>query len=403
MNHTARYLTACLIFTLYACSQSTQQWSRELPYEPARTPETGDILHTATGHFVSQQQLFSSINHFPFVYVGELHDNPASHRLELEILSAMQQRHPGRISLGMEMFNIDQQIALEQWVAGELSVKAFLRESRWFDNWGMDFELYRELLEYCRDHGIPVIGLNVNKTLARKVSMTPLDALDEASSAQLPEMDMNDPYQQLMIEKIFGAHGAGVTMLESFSRGQTLWDEAMAATLVDYMHEREDHHMLVVAGGWHVNYGFGIPRRVHRRLPLPYVLVGGHNLEIPEQKRSQLMDVELPAFPMPPVDYLVYQKYEVFSPRGVTLGVEIDDSDDQPGVLVVNIVPGSVAELAGIHRGDTLLRIDGVSLNENFDLIFEVRTRRPGDGALIELKRGSETVALEVVFADPQD
>ena len=57
-----------------------------MPYEPIRAPELGDILHTATGHFISQQELHSSLNHFPLVYVGEVHDNPASHRLQLEIL-----------------------------------------------------------------------------------------------------------------------------------------------------------------------------------------------------------------------------------------------------------------------------------------------------------------------------
>ena len=401
MNHTLRYLVACLICILQACSQSAQQWRSETPYEPAKKPQIGEILHTASGHFISQKQLFASLNHYPLVYVGEVHDNPASHRLELEILRAMQKRHPGQLSLGMEMFNSDQQAAIDRWVAGELSEKAFLRESHWFENWGGDFELYRELLEYCRDQGIPVIGLNANKSLGRKVSMTPLDQLDEATRAQLPEMDMNDPYQQLMVEKIFGAHGAGATMLASFSRRQTLWDETMAATVVETMREREGHHMLVVAGGWHVNYGFGIPRRVHRRLPLPYVLVGGHNLEIPEEKRSQIMDVQLPEFPMPVVDYLVYQNYEVFKPRGVRLGIELDDSDDQAGLLVVKAESDSDADIAGVRKGDRLLKMDEESLIENFDLIYLVNTRRPGDRASIELKRGDEVMSLEVIFSKP--
>ncbi len=113
---------------LQACSQASHQWVQEMPYEPVREPELGDILHTATGHFISQQEMNESLNHFPLVYVGEVHDNPASHRLQLEILTAMQERHPGRVSLGMEMFNNEQQDALDKWVAGELSEKEFLRE-----------------------------------------------------------------------------------------------------------------------------------------------------------------------------------------------------------------------------------------------------------------------------------
>ena len=401
MSRLTSYLLICTIFILQACSQSHQEWHQEMPYEPPRDPEIGDILHTATGHFVSQQQLHSSLNHFPLVYVGEVHDNPASHRLQLEILTAMQQRHPGRVSLGMEMFNDEQQAALDKWVAGELSEKEFLRESRWYENWGSDFELYRELLEYCRDQGIPVIGLNVTKALGRKVSMTPLDELDEATRAQLPEMDMNDPYQQAMIEEIFGAHGAGATMLDSFKRRQTLWDETMAASVADYMRDRADHRMLVVAGGWHVSYGFGIPRRVHRRLPLPYVLVGGENLEVPEEKLDQLMDVELPGFPMRAVDYLVYQTYEVFKARGVRLGVGLDDSDELSGLLVTSVEADSNASEAGINEGDRLLRIDGELLGANFDLIYALKIMNPGSKASIDLQRGDEVMTLEVNFSKP--
>ncbi len=399
----SKYWILTIIFILQACSHTALTRHSEAPYPPSIEPEIGDILHTASGHFVDQQQLFNSLAHFPLVYVGEVHDNPASHRLELEILKAMYQRHPGQVALGMEMFDSEQQPALDRWVAGELNVKEFLRESRWYENWGGDFELYRELLAYCRDQQITVIGLNASRAMGRKVSMMPLNQLDEATRAQLPEMDMNDPYQREMINTIFGAHGAGATLLESFTRRQTLWDETMATSVTDYMLQNEGHRMVVIAGGWHVNYGFGIPRRVHRRLSIPYVLVGGHNLEIPEEKRDQLMDVEMPEFPMPAVDYLVYQQYEVFRPRGVRLGVGLDDSDEQAGLLVTEVESGSVAEQSGIIQGDRLLRFDGVTLSDNFDLIYAVRTRYAGDSVMIELKRGNESLTVDASFVESSE
>ena len=400
MSRSMRYLVFCFIVTLGGCSQLSPQWDSEAPYSPSRAPEIGDILHSRTGHYISQQQLFSDLTRYPLVYVGELHDNPASHRLQVEILKAMQARHPGKVALGMEMFNSEQQDVLNQWVAGELSEKEFLRESRWFDNWKTDFELYRELLEYSRDQRIPVIALNVPRALGRKVSMTPLDQLDEETREQLPEMDMSDPYQRTMVEKIFGAHGAGGSMVESFLRRQTLWDEAMASAVATYMKENPGEHMVVAAGGWHVNYGFGIPRRVHRRIPIPYALVGGHNLEIPDEKRDQLMNVKMPDFPMQAVDYLVYQEYEVFRPSGVKLGVMLDDSDDQPGILVIDRVSDSAADKAGIEKEDRLLSFDGEPLMDNFDLIYAVKAKRPGDSATIELKRGDESMVVEAYFVD---
>ena len=396
MTRPTTRLLLLFLLVLQGCSQMSPRWHGEEPYAPARQPELGDILHTATGHYISRKTLFASLNRYPLVYVGEIHDNPASHRLQLDILKSMQASNPAQTVLGMEMFNHEQQTALDRWVAGELTEKAFLRESRWYENWGGDFELYRELLTYCRQQKIPVIGLNASKALGRKVSMTPLADLDEETRQKLPEMDMDDPYQQAMIEKIFGAHGAGATMIDSFARQQTLWDETMAASVADYLQEYPERRMLVIAGGWHINYGFGIPRRVHRRLPVPYVLVGGENLEVAEEKRGQLMDVELPEFPMPAVDYRVYQRYEVFKPKGVKLGVSMDDRDDLEGVLIVDVEKNSPAEKAGIKKGDRLLRFESELLVDSFDLIYAVKNWRAEDSARIELRRGNESIAVTV-------
>jgi len=110
------------------------------------------------------------------------------------------------------------------------------------------------------------------------------------------------------------------------------------------------------------------------------------------------MDVQIPDFPMRAVDYLVYQEYEVFKSSSVRLGVMLADSDGQAGFLITDRVSGSAAEEAGINKGDRLLRFDGVPLEDNFDLIYAVKTLRPGSTATIELKRGDDTLVVEANF-----
>ena len=73
-----------------------------------------------------------------------------------------------------------------------------------------------------------------------------------------------------------------------------------------------------------------------------------------------------------------------------------------PGVLVTELVPGSAAAEAGINKGDRLLRFDGLLLEDNFDLIYAVKARRPGDSARIELKRGDETLVVEAYFSESE-
>lgn len=387
-----------LVLFLGGCA-TAPKWNSEMPYQPAVEPQVGDILHMATGHYVRKEQMLANAVLQPLVYVGELHDNPSSHRLQLEVLQAMVKQHPGKVALGMEMFTVHQQDVLNRWVAGKLTEKEFLRESLWFtEGWNFDFEYYRALLEFCRDNGIPVIGLNVDKELARQVSMTPLAEMAPEVRAQLPEMDMRDPYQRAMLEAMISGHAGGGTMVESFHRRQTLWDETMAQSVADYLYGNQGMHMLVVAGGWHVEYGFGIPRRVFRRLPLAYTIIGNRTIKVAEGKDPQFMDVTMPQFPMPEADYIVYQEYELLKRKDVRLGVLLDDKDDGAGVLVAGVMPGSVAEMGGIAKGERILSFDGEIVHDNFDVIYAVKKKSPGDTGLLVISGDGGERNVEITF-----
>jgi uncharacterized iron-regulated protein len=280
------------LLMMSACTASRlPAGNAEFPYPPARPPAVGDILHVPSGLFVGETQMLEVVTDARVVYVGETHDNPASHRLELTVLQAMADRWPGRVALGMEMFTPAQQETLDRWTAGRLEEKEFLRESRWFQTWQMDFDYYRDILLFARERRIPVIGLNAGKEQVSAVGRSEVAALPPEERQALPEMDLDDPYQRMLVQAIFGGHGHGENGLAGFLRVQTLWDETMAANVAGFLQERPEMRMVVVAGSHHVRHGFGIPRRVFRRLPSSYVLVGSQEIDIPAEKQESLMDV----------------------------------------------------------------------------------------------------------------
>ena len=94
--------------------------------------------------------------------------------------------------------------------------------------------------------------------------------------------------------------------VEALYRVQVLWDEAMAQTAADYLESPEGmgKQLVGIAGGHHVRYGYGSPRRLFRRVPLPFVIVLPLAVEIPENKQDRMMDVETPSLPMRPADFL---------------------------------------------------------------------------------------------------
>ena len=385
-------------FSLTACTMNQHSIGNpEAPYPPAINPAVGDFYHLPTGVKVTAEQMNAAVTDVRIVYVGETHDNPAAHRLQLQILKAMAKRHPGQLSLGMEMFNTSQQQVLDQWVAGELSEKEFLKSSSWFNNWRMDYAYYKEIMDFAREQNIPIIGLNATREMVKAVGRSALDALGEETRSQLPDFDLNDPYQTAMAEAIYADHGQGDKMLEGFLRIQTLWDETMAENIVRTMKEKgPDHRMVVLAGGNHVRFGFGIPRRVYRRLPTSYLLVGSRELVVPKEKQDRLMDVDMPRFPMVPYDYMAYTEYESLPGERVKLGVRMKEEDGK--VIVEAVVPDSTADKAGVLAGDVIVSLDEVLISDSFDLIYEIGGKFLGDKATLRIKRKDLEKELLLTF-----
>jgi predicted metalloprotease with PDZ domain len=88
---------------------------------------------------------------------------------------------------------------------------------------------------------------------------------------------------------------------------------------------------------------------------------------------------------------LVEERYR--EPR---IGIQLSDEPD--GVVVQNVVPGSMAAQAGMHPGDRLVRIGGIEVN---DLMFGEAYRSrysaepEGTSVAITVERDGRTVELE--------
>ena len=295
----------CLVFLLpafflgHAAAQKAS--SIESPYRDLSLLQDGQILHLATGRLLTEEELMNYVGGYPVVYVGETHDSKNDHAVELKILKGLNEKFPGHIALGMEMLCRPSQKDVDAYVKGDLDEREF--EKVWFQNWD-NFDYYKKILRFARDKRIPIVALNAGKDLQEAVMGKGLDGLGEAMKKRLPEIDFNDPYHLEFCRAIFAGHKGGSNIAKVFQQVQLLWDETMAETAAKFLQSKagKDRKLMVMAGGDHVEYGFGIPRRLFRRLPLPYVIVAPYAVEISEEKKANIMNVELPDFPMPPAD-----------------------------------------------------------------------------------------------------
>lgn len=296
-------LSVSLLALLAGCAAHGPRLNVESPYRDPATLQKGEILHLATGRIVSEPQLLEYLCRYRVIYVGETHDSLDDHAVQFAVVKGLYERSPGNLAIGLEMLPRDTQADLDAYIRGEMDQEGLRR--LWTLHWGNTFPYYEQILGYAREHGIKVLALNTDDALKEAVRERPVEEIESGLAERLPEMDMDDPYHRAATEAIFEAHQMGPRNTEAFYRVQVLWDEAMAQTAAEYLESPEGRgkQLVILAGGHHVRYGYGIPRRLFRRVPVPFVIVLPLAVEIPENKRDRMMDVEAPALPMPPGDF----------------------------------------------------------------------------------------------------
>ena len=76
------------------------------------------------------------------------------------------------------------------------------------------------------------------------------------------------------------------------------------------------------------------------------------------------------------------------------------DVTSETGAFVVDLVPDSAAEAAGIEIGDVIVAIDGEPTETSEDVVAEVRRRAIGDTMEIELERAGESRTVEAELTE---
>ena len=302
-----------------AAPDSQEPWEG-LPYPPEQRPQPGDIVHVPTGLSMSFDGMMDMVAGARLVCIGESHDNMRAHEVQLAVIRELERRFPGRVAIGMEMFRQPQQGVLDRWTRGELSEAAFLDAADWQKTWRIDFGYYRAILEFARDRRLDVIALNPSKELQDQVRELGLDGLPEDLRRQLPEMGEPDRYEHDLLKAYYGGHMPTAGAFEAFFRIQRLWEESMAERVVGYLASERGAGkvMVTLTGSGHVEYGFGVPKKVLRRMPMPYVIIAPSEIETPPEK--QMPGVQVPDIPLLPADFVWWIPYEELPAGGAGPG-----------------------------------------------------------------------------------
>ena len=141
---------------------------------------------------------------------GEQHNDAVIHWLQLQVTKALGEKV--KLILGAEMFESDDQVILNEYLAGLITHKHFTTEAKMWKNYATD---YKPLLDYARKNELSFIATNIPRRYAALVNKQGLEGLekltDEAKAwvAPLPiEVDLSLPGYAWMIETM-GGHAPG--------------------------------------------------------------------------------------------------------------------------------------------------------------------------------------------------
>ena len=136
-------------------------------------------LFDSRGKKVSYDKMINRLKENDIVLFGEFHNNPIVHWLQLEVTRDLQSLRP--LVLGAEMFEQDNQEALNRYLDGSLSAKGLDSSARLWPNYKTD---YAPLVNFAKANRIPFAATNIPRRFASLVARGGFEALDTLSEQQ---------------------------------------------------------------------------------------------------------------------------------------------------------------------------------------------------------------------------
>ena len=320
------------------------------------------------------------------VLLGEAHDSAEDHRWQLHVLAGLHARQPD-MAIGFEMFPRRVQPVLDEWLAGSLSEADLLRRAEWDKVWGYDARDYLPLFHFARMNRIPMLALNVERSLPEAVGQQGWDGVSAAQKEGVSRPAAPSSGYLRTLRSVFEHHPAkqrGEKTFPRFVEAQTLWDRAMAQPIADHLKKHPGTLLVGILGAGHVRHGHAV---AHQLRDLGVARVGSlltwNHAEDCSGITPGLADAV----------YLVREP-PANPPR---LGVAMEPPGSGPGIRISGVTAGSVAEQAGLKRGDVILEVAGRPAQ--IDALRALVKRQPaGTWLPIRLRRGGEELELVVRF-----
>ena len=221
-------------------------------------------------------------------FLGESHDDATAHYLQEQIL---RRTYRPDLALSLEMFETDIQYVLDEYLAGLITEDHLISSGRAWKNYKTD---YRPLVEFAKEHKMPVLAANTPRRYVNRVSRLGTAALlDLGAGARrfLPPLpcakaspEYEEKFKQVMeesrkeeekrIKETGKTASPALTMdLAKGLEAQNLWDAGMAYSIANFLTRNPGMRVLHCTGSFHIAAKLGAVEHLARYRPGVSMLV----------------------------------------------------------------------------------------------------------------------------------
>lgn len=242
-----------LIFTILVLSSASPVHAETMLLTDH--PLVGKVWDMRSRTYIKETELPAWINSADVLLLGEIHDNPVHHELQLKLLKARIDSG-ARPSLMMEQLDAVNQPILDQALSGSnrdevlRNVTALIKFTDW--------EFYSPLAAMAIDYKLPIIAANVTNQHLQPVIWRGFEAYDAAELKRLAvEQVWSESRQNYLVSHMGGAHCGKLKdeLRAGLTRSQRLRD----ALMVDSTIRSIERGVVAIVGSSHARRDIGLP------------------------------------------------------------------------------------------------------------------------------------------------
>jgi len=139
------------------------------------------VLFNVRGHKVDYGDLLKVAKNADVVFFGESHSNPICHWLELQLTKDLNEERGGKLIIGAEMFERDNQLLLNEYISSMIRKKDFEAEAKLWPNYKTD---YAPIVDFAAENGIKFIATDIPRRYAAIVNLKGFEGLDSINGME---------------------------------------------------------------------------------------------------------------------------------------------------------------------------------------------------------------------------